>query len=130
MYRIGNVVVKVLKLVYGRCFFDPTTEDVVSVPAVEVPALVIDLSHFETTSQVPEGLSKKVVASKRVQAEWYRKLLEAWKDATPPPKTREEAARLVISRPWRGINIALGTLVKLSFKNKGQARPLQKAPVD
>ncbi|GKU92208.1 hypothetical protein SLEP1_g5967 [Rubroshorea leprosula] len=96
MYKIGNVVGKVLKLVYGRCFFDPTTEDVVSVPAVEVPALVIDLSRFETTSQVPEGLSKKVVASKRVQAEWYRKLLEAWKDATPPPKTREEAARLVI----------------------------------
>jgi hypothetical protein len=26
----------------------------------------------------------------------YRKLIDAWKDAKPPPRTSEEAARLVI----------------------------------
>ncbi|KAK4550959.1 hypothetical protein RGQ29_032661 [Quercus rubra] len=63
---------------------------------VGVAALAHDLFHFEITSQVPEGLSKNVVSSKKAQANWYRKLLEAWRAAKPPPKTPEEAARLVI----------------------------------
>ncbi|XP_030929170.1 uncharacterized protein LOC115955241 isoform X4 [Quercus lobata] len=50
----------------------------------------------QITRQVPEGLSKHVVSSKKAQANWYRKLLEAWRAAKPPPKTPEEAARLVI----------------------------------
>ncbi|TXG50026.1 hypothetical protein EZV62_025901 [Acer yangbiense] len=45
---------------------------------------------------VPEGLSKHVVSSKKAQANWYRKLSEAWKQTKPPPKTPEEATRLVI----------------------------------
>ncbi|XP_030929165.1 staphylococcal-like nuclease CAN2 isoform X2 [Quercus lobata] len=68
----------------------------VSAVNVGVAALAHDLFHFEITSQVPEGLSKHVVSSKKAQANWYRKLLEAWRAAKPPPKTPEEAARLVI----------------------------------
>ncbi|KAH8501319.1 hypothetical protein H0E87_016215 [Populus deltoides] len=68
----------------------------VSAATVGVSALARDLLHFEITSQVPEGLGKHVVSSKKAQANWYRKLLEAWKEAKPPPKTPEEAARLVI----------------------------------
>ncbi|KAK7857916.1 staphylococcal-like nuclease can2 [Quercus suber] len=63
---------------------------------VGVAALAHDLFHFEITSQVPEGLSKNVVSSKKAQANWYRKLLEAWRAAKPPPKKPEEAARLAI----------------------------------
>ncbi|PPS01703.1 hypothetical protein GOBAR_AA18973 [Gossypium barbadense] len=45
---------------------------------------------------VPEGLSYHVVSSKKAQANWYRKLLDAWREAKPPPKTPEEASSLVI----------------------------------
>ncbi|XP_062157466.1 staphylococcal-like nuclease CAN1 isoform X2 [Alnus glutinosa] len=45
--------------------------------------------------KVPEGLSKHVVSSKKAQANWYRKLIEAWREAKPPPKTPEEATRLI-----------------------------------
>ncbi|KAL0003457.1 hypothetical protein SO802_017238 [Lithocarpus litseifolius] len=68
----------------------------VSAATVGVSALAHDLFHFEITSQVPEGLSKHVVSSKKAQANWYRKILEAWRAAKPPPKTPEEASRLVI----------------------------------
>ncbi|KAJ7959579.1 staphylococcal-like nuclease CAN2 [Quillaja saponaria] len=68
----------------------------VSSTTVGVSALAHDLFNFEITSQVPEGLSKHVVSSKKAQANWYRKLLEAWKEANLPPRTPEEAARLVI----------------------------------
>ncbi|GLT31532.1 hypothetical protein SLA2020_062630 [Shorea laevis] len=69
---------------------------VISASTVGVPALAQDLFYFEITSQVPEELSKHVVSSNKAQANWYRELLEAWKDAKPPPTTTEEAARLVI----------------------------------
>lgn len=59
-------------------------------------ALAHDLYTFEITSQVPQGLGKHVVSSKKAQANWYRKLSEAWREAKPPPKTPEEASRLVI----------------------------------
>ncbi|XP_062154776.1 staphylococcal-like nuclease CAN2 [Alnus glutinosa] len=68
----------------------------VSAATVGVSALAQDLFHFEINSQVPEGLSKHVVSSKNAQANWYRKLIEAWREAKPPPKTAEEAARLII----------------------------------
>nr|CAD1839855.1 unnamed protein product [Ananas comosus var. bracteatus] len=61
-----------------------------------VAALGHDLLHFDITSQVPEGLSQHVVSSKKAQANWYKKLLEAWREAKPPPRTPEEASRLVI----------------------------------
>lgn len=68
----------------------------VSASTVGVSALAHDLFHFEITSQVPEELSQHVVSSKRAQANWYKKLIEAWREAKPPPKTPEEAAKLVI----------------------------------
>ncbi|CAJ1971069.1 unnamed protein product [Sphenostylis stenocarpa] len=68
----------------------------VSSANVGVAALARDLFDFDNNSQVPEGLSKHVVSSKKAQANWYRKLVDAWKEAKPPPKTPEEAARLVI----------------------------------
>ncbi|KAF3433320.1 hypothetical protein FNV43_RR24422 [Rhamnella rubrinervis] len=68
----------------------------VSAATVGVSALAHDLFHFEITSQVPDGLSKHVVSSKKAQANWYKKIVEAWREAKPPPKTAEEAARLVI----------------------------------
>ncbi|KAM4104156.1 hypothetical protein ACJW30_06G135900 [Castanea mollissima] len=96
---MGNV----LRFLCGKGCNPTTDEDLesqgyhgVSAANVGVTALAHDLFHFEITSQAPEGLSKNVVSSKKAQANWYRKLLEAWKAAKPPPKTPEEAARLVI----------------------------------
>ncbi|KAA8539519.1 hypothetical protein F0562_026211 [Nyssa sinensis] len=68
----------------------------VSAANVGVSALAQDLFHFEITSQVPEGLSKHAVSSKKAQANWYKKLLDAWREAKPPPKTPEETSRLII----------------------------------
>ncbi|KAA8534011.1 hypothetical protein F0562_031528 [Nyssa sinensis] len=68
----------------------------VSATTVGVSALAHDLFNFQITSQVPEGLSRHVVSSKKAQANWYKKLLAAWREAKPPPKTQEEASRLVI----------------------------------
>ncbi|MED6172206.1 arginine permease [Stylosanthes scabra] len=61
----------------------------------DVSALAHDLLHFLLTSQVPEGLSNYVVSPKKAQAKWYRKLLDAWKEAKPLPTTSEEASTLV-----------------------------------
>ncbi|XP_052201018.1 staphylococcal-like nuclease CAN2 isoform X2 [Diospyros lotus] len=61
-----------------------------------VSSLAHDLYHFEITSQLPEGISKHVVSSKAAQAKWYKKIAEAWREAKPPPRTPEEASRLVI----------------------------------
>ncbi|KAH0968946.1 hypothetical protein GBA52_029190 [Prunus armeniaca] len=68
----------------------------VSAATVGVSGLAHDLFNFETTSQVPEGLGQHVVSSKKAQANWYRKLVETWREAKPPPRTDEEAATLVI----------------------------------
>ncbi|KAL6980780.1 arginine permease [Sarracenia purpurea var. burkii] len=68
----------------------------VSAATVGVSALAHDLYHYEITSQVPEGLNNHVKSSKKAQANWYKKLSEAWREAKPPPKTPEEASRLVI----------------------------------
>ncbi|KAG9445460.1 hypothetical protein H6P81_016800 [Aristolochia fimbriata] len=67
----------------------------VTAATVGVSALARDIFHYEITSQVPEGLGHHVVSSKKAQANWYNKLLQAWKEAKPPPRTPEEATRLV-----------------------------------
>ncbi|KAJ6718126.1 EBNA2 BINDING PROTEIN P100 [Salix purpurea] len=90
-----------LRFLYGHCCKPATAGDSdslgpVSAATFGVSVLAQDLFQFEITSQVPEGLGKHVVSSKKAQANWYRKLSEAWKEAKPPPKTPEEAARLVI----------------------------------
>ncbi|CAH2058625.1 unnamed protein product [Thlaspi arvense] len=90
-----------LTFLYGKCC-KPTTDDEslgphgVSAATVGVSALAHDLFNFEITSQVPEGLGRYVGSSRKAQAKWYRKILEAWKQAKPPPQTAEEASRLVM----------------------------------
>ncbi|KAL8240987.1 hypothetical protein R6Q59_014342 [Mikania micrantha] len=61
-----------------------------------IAALARDIHQFELTSQVPEGLSKHVVSSKKAQSNWYSKLSEAWAQSAPPPKSPEEVSKLVI----------------------------------
>ncbi|CAI0415590.1 unnamed protein product [Linum tenue] len=90
-----------LRFLYHNCCKPTAAGDyeyphAASAPAAGVSALAHDLFHFENTSQVPQGLAKHVVSSKKAQANWYRKLIEAWREANPPPRTPEEAARLVI----------------------------------
>ncbi|GAB2288180.1 arginine permease [Dionaea muscipula] len=68
----------------------------VSADTVGIAALAHDLLQFEVTSLVPDGLNAHVQSSKKAQANWYRKLLVAWKESKPPPRTPEEAARLII----------------------------------
>lgn len=68
----------------------------ISATAVGVSALAADLLHYDITNQVPEGLSQHVTAAKKAQVNWYRKLLEAWREAKPPPKTSEEASKLIV----------------------------------
>nr|GMC63810.1 staphylococcal-like nuclease CAN2 [Ipomoea batatas] len=91
-----------LTFLYGRCC-SATPESGGSLghhgvtPAtVGVSALAQDLYNFEITSQVPQELKQHVVSSRKAQSNWYRKLSDAWREARPPPKTPEEAARLVI----------------------------------
>ncbi|MBA0600629.1 hypothetical protein Gorai_006811, partial [Gossypium raimondii] len=46
--------------------------------------------------KVPEDLTQHVVSSRKAQVKWYGKLLQAWKEAKPRPKTPEEVARLIV----------------------------------
>ncbi|XP_043723263.1 uncharacterized 38.1 kDa protein-like [Telopea speciosissima] len=91
-----------LRFLWGNCCKPSTQESEslgphgVSAATVGVSALSHDLFHFDITAQVPEGLSQHVVSLKKAQANWYRKLLDAWKETKSPPKTPEEASRLVI----------------------------------
>nr|XP_043632032.1 staphylococcal-like nuclease CAN1 [Erigeron canadensis] len=62
-----------------------------------VSALARDIHHFEMTSQVPEGLSKHVVSSKKAQSNWYGKLSEAWAQSRPPPTSPEEVSAFVVN---------------------------------
>ncbi|KAI3996136.1 hypothetical protein MKX01_031490 [Papaver californicum] len=64
--------------------------------ADSVSTLAHDLLICELTSQVPEELSENVASSKQVQVNWYKKLLQAWREATPTPKTPEQVSKLVI----------------------------------
>ncbi|XP_041995724.1 staphylococcal-like nuclease CAN2 [Salvia splendens] len=40
-------------------------------------------------------LGKHVVSSRKAQCNWYKKLAVAWRETKPPPKSAEEASRLV-----------------------------------
>ncbi|XAR65992.1 Micrococcal nuclease [Bertholletia excelsa] len=91
-----------LRLLYGQCCNPATAESDslghhgVSAATVGVSALAQDLYQFEITSEVPQGLNKHVISSKKAQVNWYKKLSAAWRETRPPPKTPEEASRLVI----------------------------------
>ncbi|XVE52420.1 hypothetical protein DITRI_Ditri02bG0121100 [Diplodiscus trichospermus] len=91
-----------LRFLYGKCCKPATSEDSDSrgppytSTASAVSALAHDLFNFEITSLVPEGLSEHVVSSRKAQAKWYGKLLQAWRESKTPPKTPEEVARLVV----------------------------------
>ncbi|XP_010692905.2 staphylococcal-like nuclease CAN2 isoform X2 [Beta vulgaris subsp. vulgaris] len=92
-----------LRFLHKHCYQPTTTESQslepqsASTQNVGVSALAHDILQFEVTSQVPEGLTKHVVSSKKAQSNWYKKLLQAWKEAKPPPKTPEETSRFVIA---------------------------------
>ncbi|XP_031484732.1 uncharacterized 38.1 kDa protein isoform X1 [Nymphaea colorata] len=68
----------------------------VTYPTPGVAVLAHDLFHFDNTGEVPDGLSRHVVSSKKAQANWYKKLVGAWKEAKPPPKSPEAASKLII----------------------------------
>lgn len=88
-----------LRLLYSHCCKPTTADDHFSGHhgiSAGLSALAHDLYQFEITSQVPDGLSKHVVSSKKAQANWYRKISETWREAKPPPKSPEEASRLII----------------------------------
>ncbi|GAA0152278.1 hypothetical protein LIER_10795 [Lithospermum erythrorhizon] len=80
-----------LRSLYGICLKPSGDSD-----SLGYSALAQDLYNFEITSKVPEGLGKHVVSSTKAQANWYRKLSTAWREAKPPPTTPQEASRLVI----------------------------------
>lgn len=84
-----------LRFLYGNCCKPSADADSLG-HHPGVSALAHDLYNFEINSQVPQGLSKNVVSSKKAQANWYKKLSDAWREKKPPPKTPEEASRLVI----------------------------------
>ncbi|CAH9057924.1 unnamed protein product [Cuscuta epithymum] len=89
-----------LRFLYGQCCKPSADSDALGhhgiTPAtVGVSALAQDLYNFEITSQVPQGLSKHVVSSKKAQSNWYGKLSVAWREGRPP-QTPEEASRLII----------------------------------
>ncbi|KAJ6825818.1 putative staphylococcal-like nuclease CAN1 [Iris pallida] len=98
---MGN---SLIKFICGQCCkpsspphdSQPLGPHGVTPSTVGVSALARDIFQFELTNQVPEGLSQHVESSKKAQANWYKKLLEAWREAKPPPKTPEQAARLIV----------------------------------
>ncbi|KAI6670202.1 hypothetical protein NL676_005087 [Syzygium grande] len=51
--------------------------------------------HFGAEIGVPEGLSNHVASSRKAQANWYKKLLVAWRIKSTS-RTPEEASRLVV----------------------------------
>ncbi|XP_030466014.2 staphylococcal-like nuclease CAN2 isoform X2 [Syzygium oleosum] len=98
-----NLLGKALRYLYSHCWQPAVFGDSdslgphgVSAATVGVSALAQDLLSFDITSKVPEGLSSHVVSSRKAQASWYRKLSVAWRESNPPPKTPEEASRLVV----------------------------------
>ncbi|EYU20081.1 hypothetical protein ABFS82_06G060900 [Erythranthe guttata] len=90
-----------LRFLYGKCCQPAADSDSighhgVTADNVGVSALAQDLYNFEITNQVPQGLGKHVVSSRKAQINWYKKLSDAWRETKPPPKSPEEASRLVI----------------------------------
>ncbi|PPR96841.1 hypothetical protein GOBAR_AA23816 [Gossypium barbadense] len=62
----------------------------------EVRTHTFYLYYNKPKSSVLEDLSEHVVSSRKAQVKWYGKLLQAWKEAKPSPKTPEEVARLIV----------------------------------
>nr|GMD50933.1 staphylococcal-like nuclease CAN2 [Ipomoea batatas] len=94
---MGNV----LRFLCGRCCKPAADSDSpghhgAKPTAAGVSAIAHDIRNFEINSQVPQGLSQHVVSSKKAQANWYKKLSDAWREAKRPPKTPEEVSRFVI----------------------------------
>ncbi|KAI3751243.1 hypothetical protein L2E82_22291 [Cichorium intybus] len=125
-----------LRFLYGQCCSDPQTTTTggaagdqplghhgVSSSDVGVSALAQHLYHFEITSQVPEGLSKHVSSSKKAQSNWYKKLSKAWRESKPPPKTPEEASRLVIHTLHRHQRPDIEVLLPQSFFKRDDPDP-------
>ncbi|XP_011627123.1 LOW QUALITY PROTEIN: uncharacterized 38.1 kDa protein-like [Amborella trichopoda] len=83
-----------LRFLCGNCC---KPEEEPEPPHSGLHALARDISHFDATTQVPEGLSQHVVSSKKAQANWYRKLSEAWKESRSPPNTPGDASQFVVS---------------------------------
>lgn len=105
---MGNAILKFLR---GDCEQysrpqepQPLGPHGVTAATVGVSALAQDLFNFGITSKVPEGLSRHVVSSRKAQANWYKKLSEAWKESKPPPKTPEAAANLIVRTLKRNQN--------------------------
>ncbi|KAK5795701.1 hypothetical protein PVK06_036973 [Gossypium arboreum] len=106
--RVPNSIFREVRFLYGKCCKPSTSGDSDSVgppyttTAPGVSALAYDHFNFETTSQemiifvFPEDLSQHIVSSKKAQVKWYWKLLQAWKEVKPPPKTPKEVARLIV----------------------------------
>ncbi|XP_071711447.1 staphylococcal-like nuclease CAN1 [Rutidosis leptorrhynchoides] len=67
-----------------------------STSAAGISALAQDLYHFESTSQVPDDLSKHVTSTKETQSKWYEKISNAWRESKPPPNTPEQVSNLLI----------------------------------
>ncbi|KAK1421358.1 hypothetical protein QVD17_23624 [Tagetes erecta] len=99
-----------LRFLYGECCSKPSTtggtgggnwanhQQSHGAPmSSAASALVRDIRHFESTSQVPEGLSKHVVSSKKAQANWYGKLSVAWAQTVPLPKSPEDVSMFVVN---------------------------------
>ncbi|GFQ06999.1 staphylococcal-like nuclease can2 [Phtheirospermum japonicum] len=89
-----------LRFLWGQCC-KPADSDItghhgVTAENVGVSALAQHLYNFEITNKVPQELGKHVVSSRKAQANWYKKLSEAWRETKPPPKSPEEVSRLII----------------------------------
>ncbi|KAF3327418.1 nuclease CAN2 [Carex littledalei] len=90
---MGNAILRCFR---GDCDDTPppaTPHRPASPAAAGLANLELHLLNFESTSQVPEGLSQHVTLSKKAQAKWYAKILAAWRESSP--RTPEEAASLV-----------------------------------
>ncbi|KAL3653430.1 arginine permease [Castilleja foliolosa] len=89
-----------LRFLWGKCCqtagSDSAGHHGVTADNVGVSALAHDLYNFEITHKVPQELGKHVVSYRKAQANWYKKLSEAWRETKPPPKSPEEASRLII----------------------------------
>ncbi|KAK8947331.1 hypothetical protein KSP39_PZI006681 [Platanthera zijinensis] len=90
---MGNSLVRFL---CGGCFKPLSGDHRFGFHGDAPAALAQDLHQFESTSEVPDGLSSHVVSSKKAQANWYAKIGKAWRKAKRPPQTPEEAARFII----------------------------------
>ncbi|KAI3961575.1 hypothetical protein MKW92_032769 [Papaver armeniacum] len=114
---VGNTLVRII---YGNCFSKPTTISDDDQDYSNISSPDHHVSHPPPPPPtngvfhlwVPELLSEHVASSKKAQAKWYKKLLKAWKGAKPPPKTSEQASRLVMQTLRQNIKADVEGLLK------------------